>query len=889
MRDQREQILFVVVLVLAGWLTYSRFDERATRVVLRSAGQLASVALEAPPAVHVGRVVVDDLPGSTRDRPLFAPPRELLPLDPVTLPAPPVPSLPVRRPAMVPSLQGEFAKVYRLQPEDMGHLRLGDGAGGSDVGDDEVSAPSDGGAAAATDEVVRPPEETYDWIEQTGLRRIYGRILNDDPHGLSKRPSEPIRFQQVSVTNGRPLGAAFSVARGELAGFALADTFENRAIAKSRALGTSVGSAASRKALALELLASWPAEPQALELAEAEAERAHAASGHDPSTARLLAAIRRRAHDLEGEISLYVTAESEGWADAPLYCDHAAFALSMGLVERARELVEQAGALTSTSAEVRAMRGRLLLHDRRYEEALVTLRSATQVSFSEPFVDDQRNALAVDIGTTLIALGRPEEAVEAANNVLLKQPDQRDALNLLAAAHAAANELDAAAEAVGDLLTVAPEHGPSLTNAAVLAWRQGDGESALRLAQTARDVDPFHAVEPTLVVGFLHEDAGRPQQARDDYADALRLDPGDPEALYRMGRVQRLDGDAEGATATLHKALRLRGPEVLLLAELALAALDLQRPEAAARYCKEALRLEGDNGRVHWLLGLSLLRQGDVGGAIEALDRAASEGEAGAHSALGVAHYLRGDEQVALEHFDEVARAFAGRSEHPVAVYADDAAAAIRDNLSKRQWLDRFVRSTSQLQRGWEERQWDGSPRVFLDGVGVRVQGRMEKTRENERPGIQRPVEGRGFFSAEAQLACTVGHQGRYGVALTYRQAKGVLGRLPKAELDIWVGEDGLVRTSVLDGFDKLVVDGAVIEGVRVEAGESVTLGVERLDLVGGEFQFLVDGRRVGEPVVVKALRTFDNNQFDLLVYAEAAPGRMVDAGISLVRIVQAP
>jgi Flp pilus assembly protein TadD len=252
-----------------------------------------------------------------------------------------------------------------------------------------------------------------------------------------------------------------------------------------------------------------------------------------------------------------------------------------------------------------------------------------------------------------------------------------------------------------------------MTDAGIVAWLLRDGDTARRHFEQARDADPFRAVSPTLALGFLYEDAGRLETARDTYAEALALQPGHPEALYRLGRNQRLDGDPEGAVSTLREALRLSGPEVLLLLELGRASMDRGRHEHALRYFREAERLEPDNAEVQWYLGLASVLAGDTLSARAPLEAAVKGGLGGAHAALGVASYRRGDTQSALDHFDEVAKAYAGRAGDAQAVYAATQVARVRDNLSKRQWLDRFGRSS--LQRGWEEHMWDGSAHVALD------------------------------------------------------------------------------------------------------------------------------------------------------------------------------
>jgi len=898
MREAREKILFVLALLVAVGLGYMKLSDAYVKARVPASRSLESAELANPPLVRLAAAGASS-PSSDRERSAFAPPRELLPMDPLQLPMPPFPPLSLRRPTVQPAMRGAAASAYRVPADSLGQLELtasdegGEVAGGYGFGDVSSGAGKDGGGAGDFDDEddvgsVELYDELYDWIvRNTGTNRHYGRILNEDTHGLRDRPREALRFQDVSLRSGTSIGVPYDIPREEISEWALARTFENGYLASSRALGTGVGSVKSRMQLAFDMAVKRLAEPRGLEFAEREARLAVQYGAADPAPARLLARILSFSYDQEGELAVYREAFDRGSVDAALLSDYARFARRLGLRERAAELVEQGRLMRQASAELRATQGLLLMDEGRLEEALKAFREADQVSFRPPFEDRQRDELIVQTGVAELALGRPEEALREAERVLLGTPDRPDALLLAGAAQAALGRLDEAAETFGTALANDPTNSALLTNAAIVAWRRGDGPGALRLAEQARDIDPYRAAEPTLALGFFQEDAADPERARDLYAEALRIQPGHPEALYRLGRNQRLDGDAESAGATLRLALRLKGPDALLLSELGRAALDRAQPAIAARYFREGLRIEPENGEILWLLGLSYLVDGDLVSALSVLEQAVAQGAPGAHAGLGVAHYMRGDEQAAMDQFDEVARAYAGNSDDPTAVFAAEQLAAVRDNLSKRQWVDQFGRSS--LQRGWSEHQWDGSPRVFLDDDAVHVNGRMEKPREDERPGIGRSVDGRTVVSVSAELSAAPGAgDSRYGLALTYRQARGLEGRLPKARLEIWVDPAGQVRVSVLDNFSTQVLDGEALPGLIVPPGTSVRVGIERVDPVAGSFRFLVDGRPVGDVLDLKVLRNF-KNLLDLEIYGEAAPGRDCHTLIHAVRIVQFP
>ncbi len=892
MPGAREKILFGVSLLVFAGLGFLKLSDGYQRARVPAVAGMQGEVLASPAHVKLRADLLGDRDDENRvrRRSSFAPPRELLPLEPLLLPAPPIPRLSVLAPRMTPVAGGDVALDDRLAASSLGGLSLGAGDAGrlssgvaGQPGADADSVPESEQAEAAVD-----PELRFDWLARVSMtRRVYGRILNGDPLGLGERSAEDLVFQDVSLRTGGSVGVPYSILRSDVLEFGFARNFENTYQLESRSLGSGPGAVRARMELSMSLLASAGREARGLEFALAEARLALEAGRRDNTAARLVARLCARVHDVEGELAVYRSAVDGAWIDDALMCDYARFVLNMGLPERASELVEQARRLRPVSAEVRGLTGEMLLSAGQVEQALVMLRSADQVPFQPPFEDLQRTQLVLTIGRAELAAGRAREALRAAQRVLLNEPGDVGALALSGSAHAALQNLEAAAAAYAEAIAAEPGDGELLRNAGLVAWRQGDGAAARRLLLRAIDQDPLNSAAPLLALGFLHEDAGQPEAARELYAEALSVSPASVDGLYRMGRHQRLAGDTDSAGTTLRSALRLGGPELLLLSELGRAAMERDEPALATRYFREALRLEPENPEVLWLKGLAELQAGDLSSALESLDRATIHGAEGAHVGLGVALYQRGDAgdvDAALDHLDEVERAFAGRPESAQAAYASAQAVAIRDNLAKRQWVDGFGRSS--LQRGWTEQQWEGSPRVLLLGEGVNIQGRMERPRTDEQPGIARVLDGRGFVSVGASMQATVSGDSRFGLALTYRQVKGQRGRLPKARLEIWVDSEGLLRLSALDNFDTVLLDSLEVPGIRLPTGGSVRLGVERLDDVTGRFQFLVDGRAVGEPVALKSLRNF-KSMFDLEVFGDAAPGRSVDVTVHDVRIVR--
>ncbi|MHC4846206.1 MAG: hypothetical protein ACYTCU_08595, partial [Planctomycetota bacterium] len=222
MDGRREQLLFLGTLVLVALLSWLKLSDGYSGSRPPSARSLVADPIALPAALRLGSL--EDAPPGQREESIFAPPRELLPLDPLQLPEPPLPLLSVRRPAVHPGFAGAYAKAYRIAADRLGSLDLEQGAidlgaallEGSD--DDEDAGPLGAGFGGADpdedEDAVELLEARYDWVvRDDGGPRLYGSILNPNPVGLSGRPGEDLRFQQVSSATGGPLGVPFIVSR----------------------------------------------------------------------------------------------------------------------------------------------------------------------------------------------------------------------------------------------------------------------------------------------------------------------------------------------------------------------------------------------------------------------------------------------------------------------------------------------------------------------------------------------------------------------------------------------------------------------------------------------------------------------------------------------------
>lgn len=135
--------------------------------------------------------------------------------------------------------------------------------------------------------------------------------------------------------------------------------------------------------------------------------------------------------------------------------------------------------------------------------------------------------------------------------------------------------------------------------------------------------------------------AGRPEEAAEEFRQALRTKPRWPGAHVGLGDALHALGDYEGAIAAYEEALRLDPAHARGNANLGKALTDAGRPREAIRHLRRALARQGGHQRAATLalLGESLFAAGDVEGAIEQYRKAVEldPGLGDAHANLGIA------------------------------------------------------------------------------------------------------------------------------------------------------------------------------------------------------------------------------------------------------------
>ncbi len=222
-------------------------------------------------------------------------------------------------------------------------------------------------------------------------------------------------------------------------------------------------------------------------------------------------------------------------------------------------------------------------------------------------------------GEALLALQRPQEALEAFRSV---QSRERQAERSRGEGFALS--------ALGDLA--------------------GAGQAFERLLEVSPGSP--HAAEARLQAGIARLQAGDPRGALARLGEASA--GGDPQALFWLAQAQKESGDAEGALASLERALRAR-PAVELEARIQVLRGDLlagtgRSGEALAAYEK------GGSDYALYAGAVAALNQGDPAGALRLAERLLRERAESSHAEA--ARTVLAEALFAAERYPEAERAF---------------------------------------------------------------------------------------------------------------------------------------------------------------------------------------------------------------------------------------
>ena len=171
--------------------------------------------------------------------------------------------------------------------------------------------------------------------------------------------------------------------------------------------------------------------------------------------------------------------------------------------------------------------------------------------------------------------------------------------------------------------------------AALLLYRQGEHESALRVYAPGREAQPSERMRADIAVADLLSVSDAPEEALGRIEGALRRSPGNAELDYQRAVLLERAGKIDAALGLLESLHRARPLDASITNALGFTLADHKRSlPRAEQLIREALQLQPDDPSMQDSLGWVLYRRGQLSAALPPLERAyrlLHDGDIGAH------------------------------------------------------------------------------------------------------------------------------------------------------------------------------------------------------------------------------------------------------------------
>jgi len=184
-----------------------------------------------------------------------------------------------------------------------------------------------------------------------------------------------------------------------------------------------------------------------------------------------------------------------------------------------------------------------------------------------------------------------------------------------------AGQLPAAEQGARALVDARADDADALHLLALVSHRQGRGDEAAALFQSAAAARPQDG-EIRNNQGCMLMELGRPAEAAEALQHAIRLKPMDVMAMRNLASVQRAIGRFADAALSLQQAIELKPDFADAHAGLAQVLVDLGRPGEALSHAQRAAQIQPQLAAAQATLGIVLHELGRPAESVQALKRA---------------------------------------------------------------------------------------------------------------------------------------------------------------------------------------------------------------------------------------------------------------------------
>ncbi len=212
--------------------------------------------------------------------------------------------------------------------------------------------------------------------------------------------------------------------------------------------------------------------------------------------------------------------------------------------------------------------------------------------------------------------GRLDKAEALYRTILLTEPNQADALNLLGVAVQQKGDAEQAVRLIRRAIAADATEAIYYTNLGSALQAAGRLDEAATVYRQALGLDP-HSATAHNNLGNVLQALGRVEAAVACYRRALNIDPDYTSAFNNLGNVLQKLGHLDEAVASYRTALRIKPDFALALANLGNVLHAQGKFDEAEESTRRAVEIKPDFAMARGNLALSLLVLGDFGQAWE--------------------------------------------------------------------------------------------------------------------------------------------------------------------------------------------------------------------------------------------------------------------------------
>jgi tetratricopeptide (TPR) repeat protein len=260
--------------------------------------------------------------------------------------------------------------------------------------------------------------------------------------------------------------------------------------------------------------------------------------------------------------------------------------------------------------------GSRLLDVGRPAEALPLLRKA--VDSSPDFA-----SACFELGEALNSTGEKEAAAGQYEAAIRLRPDYAEAHNALALALREAGHPEEALEHFNQAVQSEPEFAEAHSNLGLALCEAGRRQEGIAHFRESIRLKPDDAMTHNNLAGALQQE-GRFQEAIEHYETALRINPGYPEAHANLALVLSQVGDFDAALKQQQEAVRLQPDNFGIQINFGGLLLAHGRIKEAIDHYGRAANLAPDSVEAHFLLGEAYAQDGQVNQAVASFEKALS-------------------------------------------------------------------------------------------------------------------------------------------------------------------------------------------------------------------------------------------------------------------------